>query len=149
MELDELYQDLILDHFKNPRHKRALRDDEVLVDEENPTCGDHIRLTARVQDGRIADVAFDGRGCAISMASASMMADRMVGMNVSKACRLIADFISLVRGEKTVPAEQLGELVALEGVREFPLRVKCATLAWHALEKALQRIESGGKAPHS
>lgn len=149
MELDELYQDLILDHFKNPRHKRALRDDEVLVDEENPTCGDHLCLTARVEDGRIADVAFDGQGCAISMASASMMADRTVGMDISEARRLIADFIAVVRGEKIIPAEQLGELVALEGVREFPLRVKCATLAWHALEKALQRIEAQGRATHS
>lgn len=145
MELDELYQDLILDHFKNPRRRRPLRADEVLVDEENPTCGDHIRLAARVEEGKIADVAFDGRGCAISMASASMMADRLVGMSVADARRLIADFVAVVRGEKNLSPEELGDLIALEGVREFPLRVKCATMAWHAAGKALEILEKGGK----
>lgn len=146
MELDDLYQDLILDHFRKPRRRRPLKPDEVLVDEENPTCGDHIRLAARVEEGRIADIAFDGHGCAISMASASMMADRLVGMSVAEARRLISDFIGVVRGEqKKMTVDELGELVALEGVREFPLRVKCATMAWHAANKALDVLEKGGK----
>ncbi len=148
MELDELYQDLILDHFKNPRRKRPLKPGEVLVDEENPTCGDHIRLTLRVENGRIADVAFDGQGCAISQASASMMAERLVGMSIEDARRLIGDFVGVIRNEKTMSADELGDLIALEGVREFPLRVKCATMAWHAAEKALQRAgdKDGGTA---
>jgi nitrogen fixation NifU-like protein len=145
MELNELYQDLILDHFKHPRRRRTLSESEVLVDEENPTCGDHIRLAARVEQGKIADVAFDGQGCAISMASASMMADRLAGMSVADARRLAADFIGMMRHEKAMTPEELGDLAALEGVREFPLRVKCATMAWHAAQKALDVLEKGGK----
>ena len=140
MELDDLYQDIILDHFKNPRHKRQLADPEVLVDEENPTCGDHIRLTASVKDGKITDIEYDGQGCAISMASASMMADKLVGMPVAQARTLIRDFVGLLRGEKEMSADELEDLAALEGVKQFPLRVKCATMSWHALAKALEKI---------
>lgn len=140
MELDDLYQDLILDHFKNPRNKRELADAEVLVDEENPTCGDHLRLTARVEGGKIADVKYDGKGCVISMASASMMSERLVGMPVAEARKLIAGFVGLIRGEKEMSADELGDLAVLEGVKEFPLRVKCATMAWHAAEVALDKL---------
>jgi len=143
MDLNELYQDIILDHFKNPRHKRALSDEEVLVDEENPTCGDHIRLTAKVKDGKIEDVAFEGKGCAISMASASMMADQLVGMSIDDARRLIRDFVAMIRGEKDFSEEELGELAALEGVKRYPMRVKCATMSWHAAEKALEKLGNG------
>lgn len=139
MELDDLYQDVILDHFKHPRNKRELADSEVLVDEENPTCGDHIRLTARVEGGKIADVKYDGKGCAISMASASMMSERLIGMPVGEARKLIADFVAVIRGEKEMSEDELGELAALEGVKEFPLRVKCATMAWHAADVALNK----------
>lgn len=140
MALDELYQDLILEHYRNPHRKRHLDDSEVLIDEENPTCGDHIRLSIRLDGDRIVDVAFDGEGCAISMASASMMADRVVGMSISEARRLSANFVAVVRGEKEADEKELRDLVALEGVRKYPLRVKCATLAWHALDKALDRL---------
>jgi nitrogen fixation protein NifU and related proteins len=140
VELDDLYQDLILDHFKNPRNKRVVADSEALVDEENPTCGDHIRLTAKVEGGRIADLKYDGKGCAISMASASMMSERLIGMPVQEARRLAADFVGAIRGEKEMSADDLGELAALEGVKEFPMRVKCATMAWHAIQKALDKL---------
>lgn len=140
MELDDLYQDIILDHFKNPQNKRPLADDEVLVDEENPTCGDHLRLTAKVKDGKIADVKYDGKGCAISTASASMMSERLIGMPVEEARRLIAGFVGVIRGEKEMSAEELGDLAALEGVKQYPMRVKCATMAWHAIEKALEKL---------
>jgi nitrogen fixation protein NifU and related proteins len=140
MELDELYQDLILDHFKHPRNFRALSDVEVLVDEENPTCGDHIRLMARVEQGKIVDVKYDGKGCAISTASASMMSEKLIGMPVSAARELIGSFVSLIRGEKEMDADTLGELAALEGVKQYPMRVKCATMSWHAVEKALDKI---------
>jgi nitrogen fixation protein NifU and related proteins len=140
MEFDELYQDIILDHFKHPRNRRELAESEVLVDEENPTCGDHIRLTAKVEGGRITDVKYDGKGCAISMASASMMSERLIGMTVPEARRFSADFTALVRGEKEMPPDELGDLAALEGVKEFPLRVKCATMAWHAAESALNKL---------
>jgi nitrogen fixation NifU-like protein len=142
MELDELYQDLILDHFKRPHNFRPLADSEVLVDEENPTCGDHIRLTAKVEEGKIADVKFEGKGCAISMASASMMSERLIGMPVVEARRLIADFVAVIRGEKEMDADALGELASLEGVKQYPMRVKCATMAWHAASKALDRLNA-------
>ena len=140
MELDDLYRDLILDHCKHPRNFRPLADGEVLVDEENPTCGDHIRLTAKVEQGKIADVKFDGKGCAISTASASMMSEKLIGMPLAEARRLIGDFVAVIRGEKEMDADALGELAALEGVREYPMRVKCATMSWHAAEKALDKI---------
>ena len=140
MELDELYQDLILDHFKHPRNFRPLSDVEVLVDEENPTCGDHIRLTAKVEQGKIVDVKFDGKGCAISTASASMMSEKLIGMPVVDARQLIGNFVALIRGEKEMDADTLGELAALEGVKQYPMRVKCATMSWHAAEKALDKI---------
>jgi nitrogen fixation protein NifU and related proteins len=140
MELDELYQDLILDHFKHPRNFRPLTDVEVLVDEENPTCGDHIRLTAKVEQGKIVDIKFDGKGCAISTASASMMSEKLIGMPVAEARKLIADFVGVIRGEKEMDADTLGDLVALEGVKQYPMRVKCATMSWHAAEKALDKI---------
>jgi nitrogen fixation protein NifU and related proteins len=140
MELDDLYQDLILDHFKHPHNFRPLADAEVLVDEENPTCGDHIRLMAKVEQGKVTDVKFEGKGCAISMASASMMSERLIGMTVVEARRLIADFIAVIRGEKEMDANSLGELASLEGVKQYPMRVKCATMAWHAAEKALDKL---------
>ena len=142
MEFDELYQDIILDHFRHPRNQRPLNEAEVLVDEENPTCGDHIRLTAKVEGGKITDVKYDGKGCAISTASASMMSERLIGMTVPEARRLSADFIALIRGEKPMSADELGELAALEGVKEFPLRVKCATMAWHAAQSALDKLSA-------
>ncbi|HPG00119.1 MAG TPA: SUF system NifU family Fe-S cluster assembly protein [Kiritimatiellia bacterium] len=140
MELDDLYQDLILDHFKHPRNQRPLAEAEVLVDEENPTCGDHIRLMAKVEQGKIVDVKFEGKGCAISTASASMMTERLIGMPVEAARRLISDFVGLIRGEKEVDPDELGDLAALEGVKQYPMRVKCATMCWHAVETALNRI---------
>ena len=139
MELDDLYQELILDHYRHPRNSRKLEDSEVLVDEENPTCGDHLRLTARVEGGRITDVKFDGKGCAISMSSASMMTERMIGLPVEEGKRAAADFIAFMRGEKEMSTDDLGDLAALEGVKKYPLRVKCATLSWHAVQSALNK----------
>ena len=140
MELDELYQDILLDHFKHPRNYGALPDSEVLVDELNPTCGDHIRLTARLENGRVAEVRFDGKGCAISLASASMMSELMRGLTPAEAHARAADFVAFMRGEKELSEESLGDLAALAGVRQFPLRVKCATMSWHAMDKALGKL---------
>ncbi len=140
MELDDLYQDIILDHYKHPRHYGPIPDAEVLVDEENPTCGDHIRLTARIRDGRVEEVRFDGKGCAISMASSSIMAEELTGKPVAEARRMAADFIAVLRGEKAGGLEEMGDAVALIGVKQFPLRVKCATLGWHAAQRALDRV---------
>lgn len=145
MEMDELYQEMILDHYKHPRHAATLTEAETLVDEENPTCGDHIRLTASLApDGTVADLRYDAQGCAISVASASMMAESLVGMPADRARERIRDFVALMRGTKEIPADELGDLVALEGVKNFPMRIKCATMCWHAAGHALDQLCSRG-----
>lgn len=140
MQLDELYQEIILDHYKRPRHARSIPDDEALVDEENPTCGDRVKLVAVVKDGRIADIGIDVRGCAICTASASMMAERAVNSEVEDWRRFSGNFLEMMRGAREMADDELGDLVALRGVRAYPVRVKCATMAWHALQKALKKL---------
>ena len=142
MELDNLYQDIILDHFKHPRNYGPISPKAVLVDEENPTCGDHIRMTVSVENGRVSRVQFDGKGCAISMASSSMMTEEVAGKSVEEVRALAAGVIEFLRGEKEVGENNLGNLMALSGVKEYPLRVKCATLGWQALLKALDRLKA-------
>lgn len=140
MELDDLYQEIILDHYRNPRHAGNVSDEELLVDEENPTCGDQIRLTAEVADGVVKDIRYDARGCAISTASASMMGEELIGKPVEEARNRIAEFVALMRGEKEADLDELGDLAALEGVKRYPLRVKCATMSWHAVGLALDKL---------
>jgi nitrogen fixation protein NifU and related proteins len=140
VELDDLYQEIILDHYRNPRHARKLGEAEALVDEENPTCGDHIKLTARLDHAQIADVGVDCQGCAICTASASIMSEMVIGKPVEHARRLIQRFTALMRGEGQMSDDELGDLVALRGVTRYPLRVKCATMSWHALEAALKKL---------
>lgn len=143
MEMDDLYQETILDHFRNPRHAASLAEDEALVDEENPTCGDQIRLTASVNDaGVITDIRYEAKGCAISVASSSMMAETLIGMQVEEAKSQIAGFVDLIRGEREIPTDELGDLAALEGVKNYPMRVKCATMCWHAVDRALNQLAS-------
>ena len=141
MELDDLYQEIILDHYRNPRHAGEVSDEELLVDEENPTCGDQIRLTAKVADGVITDLRYDARGCAISTASASMMGEELIGKTLEEARARIADFVALMRGEKETDLDALGDLAALEGVKRYPLRIKCATMSWHAAGLALDKLD--------
>jgi nitrogen fixation NifU-like protein len=136
-DTEELYQDLILDHYRHPRHRHALTDDEALVDIENPLCGDQIKLAARIVDDRLVDVRFDGHGCAISQASASIMCERLIGKTLDQARAEIDSFVQIMRGEQDFPTEAADEIKALSGVKKFPLRVKCATLSWHGLERAL------------
>ena len=142
MELDDLYQEIILDHYKHPRRHRAIPDAEAMVDEENPTCGDHIKLSATVADGRVADVQVDCQGCAICTASASMMAEKVVGIPVAEAQAFAHAFTALMRGGPDLTDDQLGDLVALRGVSQYPLRVKCATMPWHALDAALKKLSA-------
>jgi nitrogen fixation NifU-like protein len=140
VELDDLYQEIILDHYRNPRHARKIPDAEALVDEENPTCGDHVKLAARVESGAVADVSVDCQGCAICTASASIMSEKVIGKPVADARRLIQRFTALMRGEGQMTDDELGDLVALRGVTRYPLRVKCATMSWHALDVALKKL---------
>ena len=139
-ELRGLYQEIILDHNKNTRNFRKLADANRTVVGYNPLCGDHYTLYVRTEDGVIKDISFQGSGCAISKASASVMTSIMKGKTHVEAEKLFETFHRLVTGElsDTVTAEELGKLAAFAGVSEFPARVKCASLAWHTLRNALQ-----------
>jgi nitrogen fixation NifU-like protein len=140
VQLDDLYQEIILDHYKHPRNFRRIPDGEALVDEENPTCGDHIKLNARVEAGRVAAVEVDCQGCAICTASSSMMTEKVLGAPVGEARQYGQAFTAMMRGQGELTDEQLGDLVALRGVRQYPLRVKCATMPWHALDAAFRKL---------
>ena len=138
MAFDDLYQEIILDHYRNPRNCADLSSIPEENVHENPSCGDSVKIHAVVKDSKIEVLEFDGKGCAISVASASMMTELLTGKTVGEARRVIADFQAIMRGEADrSKLEELGELAALSGVIDFPLRVKCATLSWHALEVTL------------
>jgi nitrogen fixation NifU-like protein len=137
-ELGDLYQELILDHKKKPRNFGELTDEHAHhADGVNPLCGDKVRVFLVVDDGVVRDVKFSGEGCAISTASASLMTESIKGKTVEEAHALFKTFHALVMGEDEGEPVPLGKLEAFAGVREFPMRVKCATLAWHTLEAAL------------
>ena len=135
-ELRELYRAVILDHAKAPRHFGSLEKMTHTAEGANPLCGDKLRLELLVDEsGIIRNAAFDGSGCAISVASASLMTETVIGLAVDEAVEWYEDLTARLRGEPS--KRDLGRLAALEGVREFPVRVKCATLVWHALHAAL------------
>lgn len=136
-DLEQIYQDIILDHYKNPRNAELRPDDTVLADEENPMCGDRIQLTCEFTNKEIEAIRYHISGCAVCQASASMMSEALQGMPVEEAQTLIQEFVSAMRGERELDPQWHEDLVALSGVRKFPLRVKCATLAWHGLAKIL------------
>ncbi|MEO8167718.1 MAG: Fe-S cluster assembly sulfur transfer protein SufU [bacterium] len=137
--LRELYQEVILDHNKNPRNFRKMEDATRHVEGYNPLCGDHYTLFVKMDGDVIKDVSFEGAGCAISKASASVMSSMLKGKTRADAENLFQDFHKLVKGELKAEenAERLGKLAAFAGVSEFPARVKCASLAWHTMHSAL------------
>ena len=136
-DLRDLYQEVILDHGRKPRNFRRLDDADATARGDNPMCGDRIELfIRRADDGTIADAAFQGRGCAISTASASLMTEAIKGKPVAEVEALFQDFHELLTTTPP-PARDFGKLAVLSGVREFPARVKCATLAWHTLHNAI------------
>lgn len=140
--LEQLYRHVILDHSNHPRHKgfSKMQPNQV-IEMNNPTCGDVIELQVFINDEqRIFDVRFEGQGCSISMASASMMCEVMIGKSVAQAEQLVREFSELIQG-KAITNEQLQDALLLAGVSKFPARMKCATLAWKALERALQQEE--------
>lgn len=138
-DLTDLYQEVILDHNRRPRNFRRIEKPSHHADGYNPLCGDRVSLFVQVAGERIEDVAFEGSGCAISKASASLMTDRLKGCTVEEARDLFQRFHRMVTTPPDAPVEDLGKLSALAGVREFPVRVKCASLAWHTLKAALDR----------
>jgi nitrogen fixation protein NifU and related proteins len=138
-DLRELYQQVILDHNRNPRNYKELPNATKRVEGYNPLCGDHYTIFVDVEDDKIKDIGFTGNGCAISKSSASVMTTTVKGKRTEEAERLFEIFHRLVTGEPAGLSEaELGRLAAFSGVSEFPARVKCATLAWHTLHSALQ-----------
>lgn len=135
--LDSLYRQVIMDHYKNPRNKGSL-EDSLTIDMNNPTCGDRIHLTLQVNDGKVTDAKFDGEGCSISMASASMMTQTIKGQDIETALKLSKSFSDMMQGKDYDDSIDLGDIEALQGVSKFPARIKCATLAWKAMEKGIR-----------
>ncbi len=139
-DLRELYQQVILDHHKKPRNFRRPNDANKHADGFNPLCGDKISVFVRLENGVVKDIAFQGSGCAISTASASMMTESLKGKSEAEVARIFELFHDLVTGQTKgdVDAQSLGKLAVFSGVREYPVRVKCATLAWHTMRAALE-----------
>ena len=138
-DLRELYQEVILDHNKRPRNFGPLREANHHAEGRNPLCGDHLSVQVDVEGGIIKDVRFEGAGCAISRASASLMTDAVKGKTIEEAEQMFEEFHRMVTsGVEDAVEESLGKLVVFCGVREFPSRVKCASLAWHTLHAALE-----------
>ena len=138
-DFEELYQQVILDHSKRPRNYGMLEGEAVHVHGDNPSCGDEIHLHVRFgEDGRVEELKFTGQGCAISQASASLMTTKLKGKPQAEALAMAAAFHELVTRDVPEPPRFLGDLRLMQGVRKFPQRVKCATLAWRAFEQAVQ-----------
>ena len=137
MRLDDLYQEVILDHNRRPRNFRIIERGRK-AEGFNPLCGDRVTVYLRVEDGVISDVSFQGSGCAISKASASMMTESIKGKTIAEAEALFGRFQRMITAPPDSPSEPLGKLTALSGVRQFPIRVKCASLPWHTLKAAIE-----------
>ncbi|MGH8021680.1 MAG: Fe-S cluster assembly sulfur transfer protein SufU [Opitutaceae bacterium] len=138
-DLDDLYQEIILDHNRRPRNYGPLADATHQAEGHNPLCGDEVTVFLHLDGDIISNITFDGQGCAISKASASLMTTRLKGRSLDEANRLLEEVRALLTAPEETPPdlESLGDLAALAGVRKFAVRVKCATLAWHTLEAAL------------
>jgi nitrogen fixation NifU-like protein len=135
--LDDIYKEVILDHYKKPRNKREMPGAERSCSRNNPLCGDEITVFVHEEDGRLADVSFTGQGCSISQSSASMMTEAVGGRSIEEARELIRQFRGMMAGEADPGEDELGDLVALKGVVRYPIRIKCAVLAWDVLQEAL------------
>ena len=146
MALDDIYKETILDHYKNPRNKRELPGAVVTSTKNNPLCGDEITVSATLEDGKLLEVTFLGAGCSISQSSASMMTESVGGKTVDDALALAADVRGMLAGEVDPDEDAFGDLVALKGVVKYPIRIKCAVLAWDVLQDA---VAGGGGAGHA
>jgi nitrogen fixation protein NifU and related proteins len=135
--LDEIYKETILDHYKSPRNKRELPGAQHTCSRNNPLCGDEIGVSVNLEGDRIAEIAFQGAGCSISQSSASMMTEAVSGKPVDDALALAADFRGMMAGELEPDEDRFGDLIALKGVVQYPIRIKCAVLAWDVLQEAL------------
>jgi len=142
---DDLFREIILDHYRNPRHKGGLDPADVTMEANNPLCGDEILLSLRLRQGAVEGIAFSGRGCSISQASASMMCDSVAGKPTDEASATVQRFRDMMLAEGGV--DGLGDLEALQGVKRYPVRIKCALLPWNALLQGLADGSSGENQP--
>jgi nitrogen fixation NifU-like protein len=143
LQLDELYRELILDHYKNPRHREPLPHPDVIAEGYNPLCGDEIEMTLTFAGDTLTDIGIAGRGCSISQASGSMMSDLVLGKSLSEIRHLTGEFKDMMTNADAPVPEDLGDLESLQGVAKFAVRVKCATLAWHTLADGIEQHEKG------
>lgn len=148
MSLSDLYQDIILDHYKNPRNYGEIDNPDVYAEDNNPSCGDEIEIHLKLDESgdRIDEIKFSGQGCAISMASGSLMSDRLEGKSLEEVEELRDKFKSMITSDDDEQdfREELGDLVSLKGVIKFPIRIKCANLSWDTLEKGLEALREEG-----
>jgi nitrogen fixation NifU-like protein len=143
LSLEDLYQEIILDHYKKPRHPGRLEGDHVEVRHYNPVCGDELTLDLRLDGERVSDIAVRGSGCSISQASASVMSEQVLGRPVAEGLEMAEGFRRLMHGEGEPDEDQLGDGVAFAGVAKYPVRVKCALLGWMAFKDAAARAADG------
>lgn len=137
MSLDDLYREVILDHYRNPRNKHGLDPATIELTHNNPLCGDEITIRATIEGNTVTDVAFEGQGCSISQASASMLTELVKGKPLDQVEDLITQFRSMMSGKQIDDEDVLGDLVALKGVVKYPVRIKCAVLAWDTLQEGV------------
>jgi nitrogen fixation protein NifU and related proteins len=147
MELNDLYRDVILDHNRHPRNFGGLEPADASAEGFNPMCGDRLTLRLRMADDKIGEIRFEGQGCAISTASASLMTEAVKGKTRAEALELFENVHSLLTDDAATGAVELGKLAALSGVREYPARVKCASLCWHTLVSALKAPPAAASVP--
>ena len=143
--LDNLYREIILDHYRSPKNRGEVEDPDIRTKGVNPLCGDELELTIELDGDLIHGIKFDGHGCSISQASASMLTERVRGLRLSEAGKLVEMVKEMLKGSTEVNLEELGDLEALQGVRNFPVRIKCATLAWNALKVGIEDGAIGHK----
>ncbi len=145
LSLEDLYKEVILDHYRSPRNKGRLDPYDIVLERNNPLCGDEIELFLKFDGDKLEGISFDGKGCSISQASASMMAERLQGASIKDAADLAEGIKRMMAGEEEGEGDELGELIALKGVVKYPVRIKCALLGWDTLVEALE--ESGKGVP--
>jgi nitrogen fixation NifU-like protein len=142
MELDSLYQEVILDHYRNPHHKGLSTNSDIQVKHNNPSCGDEVILNLNLSDGLVTDISWDGVGCSISMASVSVMSDLLIGKKIEEANKILLNFTELMqsKGQSAGDESILDDAVAFAGVSKFPARIKCALLGWMAFKDASTQL---------
>ena len=146
-QLDEMYRDVILDHYRSPRGKKDIAREDIISAGHNPSCGDELDLSLEVDSGKVKDIHVDCRGCAISTASGSILAEIVKGKTLAEAKQIAGIVKSILKGEETEIPDNLGDVDALQGVRQFPVRIKCALLAWVTLLEGIESFENGKSKP--